>query len=701
MCIVATLTTMLMAGTIPNVSADCTDPGHPKNGNRIVTRKSSGFPMGTVISFSCNPNYTLVGAKKIICEVKDNKYSWNGKVPSCKWLSGDCPFPPPNVPHANIDKTKQVGYKKGGKAYYRCVDGYTSEQAEPYKLCDKDPMTQGFIWSGNFTCKKKTCGNPPAQSLGDGNYSLSELGSSIVATYRCSPTFILKVKLPLIPAILVDNYNISCNQTGWSRVTLNCVKTCRSLSGPKHGRISSIQPSYDVPGRPSTVVYTQGVKVNFACDMYYRLVLSSSMTCLPSGYWSNIEPRCVRSACGNPGNIPNGRGTFNSTSPSNVQPIWTTVTYFCISGYQLIGVKTRQCRPDGRWSGEGNPVCKKSTCVSPTNIPHGKYTPVKPTYKVNVRVHYTCSQGYFLWGAASLKCSALPDDPKGFWQGCDDLSDYSCNNGLDTECLPLHRYEDKCKESGGQVTIGRGPVCIKGTTGSTTTDNLVSIKSGDNELDKMTIVVATAGSTLGALVVLLTALVCFRRFHRSRRFRHSAFRSRRYSDDDRIAIIAAYTGDVHFILPSYDEAMSQVQSSPPSFESVVENRQEGGNQIASNANSQSVDTNERSIAANGTDGASEVSRPAASVPEGGPSTGEERLINIVNNPLADSSRESSETTGINHSDNVLPPVEDRIADNDSSPNLCSESLPSSSSEDDLTSSQTQPLLGNRARGVIV
>ena len=38
----------------------------------------------------------------------------------------------------------------------------------------------------------------------------------------------------------------------------------------------------------------------------------------------------------------------------------------------------------------------------------------------------------------------------------------------------------------------------------------------------------------------------------------------------------------------------------------------------------------------------------------------------MNNPLADSSLESSETTDINHSDNVLLPVEDRIADNDSS-----------------------------------
>ena len=82
-------------------------------------------------------------------------------------------------------------------------------------------------------------------------------------------------------------------------------------------------------------------------------------------YWK-FSSLTVRSACGNPGNILNGRGTFNSTSLSNVHPIWTTVTYFCISGYQLIGVKTRQCRPDGRWSGEGNPVCKSKNVAKHT-----------------------------------------------------------------------------------------------------------------------------------------------------------------------------------------------------------------------------------------------------------------------------------------------------------------------------------------------
>ena len=63
------------------------------------------------------------------------------------------------------------------------------------------------------------------------------------------------------------------------------VKTCRSLSGPKHGYIFSKTGLLGF-------AYTQGVKVTFACNTYYRLVGSSSRTCLPSGYWSNLAPHC-------------------------------------------------------------------------------------------------------------------------------------------------------------------------------------------------------------------------------------------------------------------------------------------------------------------------------------------------------------------------------------------------------------------------
>lgn len=153
----------------------------------------------------------------------------------------------------------------------------------------------------------------------------------------------------------------------------------------------------------------------------------------------------------------------------------------------------------------------------------------------------------------------------------------------------------------------------------------------------MTIVVATAGSTLGALVVLLTALVCFRRFHRSRRFRHSAFRSRRYSDDDRIAIITAYTGDVHFILPSYDEAVSQAESlPPPPFESVVEGAQDTGNQTATVSNNPTADNAANNTGINSTDGAG---NSAAEVSGTSPNTHGEVPSTAENQP--DKHREQS------------------------------------------------------------
>lgn len=184
---------------------------------------------------------------------------------------------------------------------------------------------------------------------------------------------------------------------------------------------------------------------------------------------------------------------------------------------------------------------------------------------------------------------------------------------------------------------------------------LTSTESRRGGLDKMTIIVAIAGSILGALVVILTALVCVRRFHRTRRFRHSAFRNRRCSDDDRLAIIAAYTGDVHFILPSYDEAISQVQNrAPPSFESVVP---EGRNR-----NNQASDEPENCAGLS----ASIESDPASDTRIESSRSTSEQFINIAPNPLAESRS---------------PPTSSPLVN-----------LSSSSSEEDIAPRETRPLL---------
>ena len=104
------------------------------------------------------------------------------------------------------------------------------------------------------------------------------------------------------------------------------------------------------------------------------------------------------------------------------------------------------------------------TCRSPAKIRHGQYKPVKPTYKLNVRVDYICESGYFRWGAASFRCTALPGTLKGFWREvCDDqFSDYSCRVGESTQCLPPAKYEEKCKASGGLVPRNSEIFCVKG-----------------------------------------------------------------------------------------------------------------------------------------------------------------------------------------------------------------------------------------------
>ena len=231
----------------------------------------------------------------------------------------------------------------------------------------------------------------------------------------------------------------------------------------------------------------------------------------------------------------------------------------------------------------------------------------------------------------------------------------------------------------------------------------------------MTIVVATAGSTLGALIVLLTALVCFRRFHRSRRFRRYSSRSRRYSDDDRIAIIAAYTGDVHFILPSYDEAISQVERSPPPFESVVEGAQGSGNEPTPSSSNLSTSqaANLEAISGSENTNRTEAVGESTGIREQDTIT-EQQLIHIVSNPLLDTASdtrshapnetvqtaEAANETGVNL---ALNSSYESIDSGDAElwPNRPPDSLPSCSSEDDPMSSQTQPLLGNGRRGVMV
>ena len=212
----------------------------------------------------------------------------------------------------------------------------------------------------------------------------------------------------------------------------------------------------------------------------------------------------------------------------------------------------------------------------------------------------------------------------------------------------------------------------------TATPSASSNHGGD--LDTLTIVTASAGSTLGALVILLSVLICLKKLANRRRVRRHSSRGRHYSDDDRIAFVA-YAGDVHFMLPSYDEAMSQVQRSPPPFEAVVPT----GDERLANTNNNEM-TADNGILEGAEEGPTVVE--AVGTPLYEPSTDSERRINIVSNPLV-------ADEGVSTTQAASTPAGQENGGLSRSESLHSET------DSESGSSESRPLIGQADRGVMV
>lgn len=57
-------------------SDSCLDPGIPVNGRR----HGSSFSIGSRVSFTCDPGYTLSDQEPIVCE---QNHQWSHALPSC------------------------------------------------------------------------------------------------------------------------------------------------------------------------------------------------------------------------------------------------------------------------------------------------------------------------------------------------------------------------------------------------------------------------------------------------------------------------------------------------------------------------------------------------------------------------------------------------------------------------------------------
>ncbi|XP_053560821.1 complement factor B isoform X2 [Bombina bombina] len=104
---------------------------------------------------------------------------------------------------------------------------------------------------------------------------------------------------------------------------------------------------------PQKSVYNINDTVTFVCDSGYKLMGSTTRTCLFNGQWSGKMSLCLTEEymCPNPGTPVGGK------REGKYFEVFSTVEYSC-GNYELRGSSIRQCLPSGKWSGV-EPRCER------------------------------------------------------------------------------------------------------------------------------------------------------------------------------------------------------------------------------------------------------------------------------------------------------------------------------------------------------
>ncbi|AWO96936.1 putative CUB and sushi domain-containing protein 3-like [Scophthalmus maximus] len=404
------------------IEVNCGHPGTPPHG----VMSGEKFTFGSTVRYSCSGDRPLIGDSSLTCQLNGH---WSGPLPHCSGDSGGACGDPGTPAHAS----REAGtFKVRSKVRFTCAVGHTL-----YGSAERICFPNG-TWSGRQPfCKPVQCGNPGTPAHGrisrvDG----TTFSHSIV--YSCMEGYFLS-----------GSPTRQCLANGtWSGTAPNCTMiTCGDPGIPANGlrfgdditvgqNVTFVcQPGYVMTEGDSTVTRTctnngtwsgtmpacrvvtcptpppipngllegsvleWGTSVSYSCLSGYELSFPAVLTCAGNGTWGGDLPQCLPRFCGDPGMPAKGRREGRSFI------FKSEVTFSCSAPNVLVGSATRMCHEDGTWSGS-QPRCiepTRTTCENPGTPEHGfmNYT---TGFKVGSRVDFQCQQGHLLQGSTTRLC---------------------------------------------------------------------------------------------------------------------------------------------------------------------------------------------------------------------------------------------------------------------------------------------------------
>ncbi|WAR08646.1 CSMD1-like protein, partial [Mya arenaria] len=192
-----------------------------------------------------------------------------------------------------------------GSAEFACDVGFSINGATA-RTC----MSTGTWSSSSPICVINDCG--PLTAPANGAVTQSGTVYTSIGQYECDSGYELQ-----------GATSVTCTAAAtWSASRPTCAIK-------EHGMMDA----------PSGTNY--GARTLFSCNTGYQAVRATTLDCLDTGVWSDVEPTCEIKDCGDPGVPDNGSiGISGGTTYDSV------AIYTCNAGFDINGVNQRTCRAD-------------------------------------------------------------------------------------------------------------------------------------------------------------------------------------------------------------------------------------------------------------------------------------------------------------------------------------------------------------------
>ncbi|XP_012872793.1 PREDICTED: C4b-binding protein alpha chain-like isoform X2 [Dipodomys ordii] len=298
------------------VSVVCESPPVISNGKHNGGDEDV-FTYGSSVTYSCDPNFSLIGNASISCSVVNKTIGiWRPDPPTCKKIS----CPQPDVPHGKIVSGFAPVYSYKRSIVFTCQKGFIL-RGNSIIHCQADGK-----WNPSPPiCTPNSClGLPDIPRASWIEYyklredNIYQPGTRL--TYRCNFGYKPAGNEPM---------TVVC-QRNFKWTPFNGCKNCQFPPKIAHGVYKLSHGFYSA------------TEATYTCEEGYSLIGAATLTC-GNWQWLPAAPEC-KAQCQKP-QIENGKVSVNKAQ--YVEP--ENITIHCDSGFSVVGPQSISCSENGTW----------------------------------------------------------------------------------------------------------------------------------------------------------------------------------------------------------------------------------------------------------------------------------------------------------------------------------------------------------------